>query len=391
MSAIVAQAQAATLGCPPATCGTFRDAFDFIFHERESVSGGVCIGGPGELRDLAATHLLVSLVAMAIAIAVLAVPLGLWLGHIGQGEFLAVSVSNVGRAVPSLALLAFFVAFVGIGLRERRDRADAAGDPADPDQHLRRRPPGRPRDASTPPAASGMTEVPDHAPGRAAARHPHDLRRHPHVRGGGRRHRDDRAAGNVDSLGNPIIEPADLRAAGQLGAAIVVALITLAVDAGLGLVQRRGHAARASSAPRPRRTSKRFSAIPAQEDGDPMSRPIRALLALLAVLVLALRRRRVRRRRRGAPARGGGSADPAATTDEARRSRRTPANAGKTITVGSKNFAEQYILGEIYAQALEAAGLQRQEAARPRLRADRLQGAQGRRQSTPTPSTRARR
>lgn len=31
-------------------------------------------------------------------------------------------------------------------------------------------------------------------------------------------------------------------------------------------------------------------------------------------------------------------------------------NAGKTITVGSKNFTEQYILGEIYAQALEAAG-----------------------------------
>jgi glycine betaine/choline ABC-type transport system substrate-binding protein len=33
-----------------------------------------------------------------------------------------------------------------------------------------------------------------------------------------------------------------------------------------------------------------------------------------------------------------------------------PANEGKTFTVGSKNFAEQYILGEIYAQALEAAG-----------------------------------
>jgi glycine betaine/choline ABC-type transport system substrate-binding protein len=33
-----------------------------------------------------------------------------------------------------------------------------------------------------------------------------------------------------------------------------------------------------------------------------------------------------------------------------------PANASTTVTVGSKNFAEQYILGEIYAQALEAAG-----------------------------------
>ncbi|MDP8967989.1 MAG: hypothetical protein M3N04_05260 [Actinomycetota bacterium] len=36
---------------------------------------------------------------------------------------------------------------------------------------------------------------------------------------------------------------------------------------------------------------------------------------------------------------------------------RDPANANKgTITVGSKNFTEQYILGEIYAQTLEAQG-----------------------------------
>ncbi len=33
-----------------------------------------------------------------------------------------------------------------------------------------------------------------------------------------------------------------------------------------------------------------------------------------------------------------------------------PANGSKSITVGSKNFDEQFILGEIYAQALEAAG-----------------------------------
>jgi glycine betaine/choline ABC-type transport system substrate-binding protein len=33
-----------------------------------------------------------------------------------------------------------------------------------------------------------------------------------------------------------------------------------------------------------------------------------------------------------------------------------PANGNVTITVGSKNFTEEYILGEIYAQGLEAAG-----------------------------------
>ena len=33
-----------------------------------------------------------------------------------------------------------------------------------------------------------------------------------------------------------------------------------------------------------------------------------------------------------------------------------PDNSGVEITVGSKNFTEQIVLGEIYAQALEAAG-----------------------------------
>jgi osmoprotectant transport system permease protein len=43
---------------------------------------------------------------------------------------------------------------------------------------------------------------------------------------------------NVQSLGTPILEPQTYGDAGQLGAAIVVALITLATDAGLGGVQR---------------------------------------------------------------------------------------------------------------------------------------------------------
>src|SRR4051812_40420295 len=36
--------------------------------------------------------------------------------------------------------------------------------------------------------------------------------------------------------------------------------------------------------------------------------------------------------------------------------KRDPANAGTTIVVGSKNFTEQKVLGEVYAQALKAAG-----------------------------------
>src|SRR3712207_5961959 len=44
--------------------------------------------------------------------------------------------------------------------------------------------------------------------------------------------------GNVDSLGNPIIQPQNYGLAGQIGAAIVIAVITLLLDFGLGLVQR---------------------------------------------------------------------------------------------------------------------------------------------------------
>jgi len=51
---------------------------------------------------------------------------------------------------------------------------------------------------------------------------------------------------------------------------------------------------------------------------------------------------------------GGGSAAEAPPTTELKSD---PANASKgTITVGSKNFTEQYILGELYGQTLEALG-----------------------------------
>jgi osmoprotectant transport system permease protein len=43
---------------------------------------------------------------------------------------------------------------------------------------------------------------------------------------------------NVQSLGTPILEPQTYGEAGQLAAALLVALITLGVDAGLSLVQR---------------------------------------------------------------------------------------------------------------------------------------------------------
>ncbi|MEV5980830.1 ABC transporter permease [Streptomyces sp. NPDC052114] len=51
-----------------------------------------------------AEHLYFSGVCLAVA-CVIALPLALYLGHIGKGGALAVNISNVGRAVPTLALL----------------------------------------------------------------------------------------------------------------------------------------------------------------------------------------------------------------------------------------------------------------------------------------------
>jgi osmoprotectant transport system permease protein len=49
-------------------------------------------------------HLEISMVAVGMASA-LAIPAGLFVGHIRRGEFVAVSVANLGRAVPSFAIL----------------------------------------------------------------------------------------------------------------------------------------------------------------------------------------------------------------------------------------------------------------------------------------------
>jgi osmoprotectant transport system permease protein len=97
-----------------AVLGEFGDAIQFIFDERESPAGGARVGGLSEMWELMWEHLQLSVAAMAIACLV-SMPIGLWLGHIGKGGFVAINASNVGRAVPVLALIAFFVAFLGVG------------------------------------------------------------------------------------------------------------------------------------------------------------------------------------------------------------------------------------------------------------------------------------
>ena len=89
-----------------------------------------------------------------------------------------------------------------------------------------------------------------------------------------------------------------------------------------------------------------------------MKTSIRTLLALFAVLALALGAAACGDDDEGSSGGGGGGGDNASTQSESEGKliQRDEANASKSFTVGSKNFAEQYILGEIYAQSLEAAG-----------------------------------
>jgi osmoprotectant transport system permease protein len=59
-------------------------------------------------------HLELSGAAIGVAM-VIAIPLGVVLGHLHRGSFLAINVSNVGRALPSLAVISIGLGVLGIG------------------------------------------------------------------------------------------------------------------------------------------------------------------------------------------------------------------------------------------------------------------------------------
>ena len=73
--------------------------------------------GPQGVPHLTWEHLYISGLAVGIA-AVVAMPLALWLGHTGRGGGFTVVVTNVSRAIPTLALLTVFSATaIGFGNR----------------------------------------------------------------------------------------------------------------------------------------------------------------------------------------------------------------------------------------------------------------------------------
>jgi len=94
--------------------GSFANAFDFITSPQPSAFAGGEVGGPEQVLSKLAEHVKVSAVALTASL-VVALPLGIYLGHRGKGEGAAIAVGNAGRAIPELALIAFLVAFIGVG------------------------------------------------------------------------------------------------------------------------------------------------------------------------------------------------------------------------------------------------------------------------------------
>ena len=61
--------------------------------------------GNGGIGARMLEQLLLTGTALALAL-LIGLPLALWLGHLGRGGFLAINISNIGRAIPTFALLA---------------------------------------------------------------------------------------------------------------------------------------------------------------------------------------------------------------------------------------------------------------------------------------------
>jgi osmoprotectant transport system permease protein len=80
----------------------FVNSFDFMVDQRDL------------LLEKTWDHVLLSGAALAVSICV-AVPLGVVLGHLHRGSFIAVNVANVGRALPTLVVIAVGFTFLGLG------------------------------------------------------------------------------------------------------------------------------------------------------------------------------------------------------------------------------------------------------------------------------------
>lgn len=73
--------------------------------------------GPGGVPARVLEHLGYSALALVIAV-LIAVPVGVWIGHTGKGRRVVVGLSSALRALPTLGLLTFLAIVLQIGLRQ---------------------------------------------------------------------------------------------------------------------------------------------------------------------------------------------------------------------------------------------------------------------------------
>ena len=207
-----------------ADLGVFPDAVEFVVDERALI------------LEKTWEHVVLSATSLAMAIAV-ALPVGAWLGHLHRGSFVAVNVANLGRALPSLAVIAIGFVFLGVGFRSVAlalvvlavppilTNAYVAVDEVEPDAVDAARGMGMSRwqvvrrielPLALPLVFAGI---------RTAAVFVVATATIAAVAGGG-------------GLGDIIVNQASYGLEGVVGAAICVSLLALAADVALGLVQR---------------------------------------------------------------------------------------------------------------------------------------------------------
>jgi osmoprotectant transport system permease protein len=215
----------------------FGGAIEFLFKPQPSqLDPNTEVGGVSEMLDLTLKHIVLSVSSLALGIAV-ALPLGLYLGHHGKGEFAAINISNVGRAVPTLVLLTVFIAYVGVGFvpimislallalppvltntwvavrQVERDSVDAARGMGMTHGEIIRK---VELPLSLPTIFAGIRVAAVNVVATATIA----------------------PLGSVDSLGTPIISGNVYGADGRLGAAIAVSVLTLLVSALLARLQK---------------------------------------------------------------------------------------------------------------------------------------------------------
>ena len=215
--------------------GQLGDAIEFIFNKTEG-PGGAQVGGD-QLLPLLREHLLITFAAVGIATAI-ALPIGTWLGHSKRGSFIVISITNAGRAVPSLGVVFLFFAILGAGFFNITLALILL---AIPPILLNAYTGMRAVDPEAVDAANGMGFT-----GAQVLRKVELPLALPLIFGGIKTSTVNVLAtatlgpeAGVVTLGDPIINPSSYGEAGRLGAAILVAALAIVAEVGLSAVQRR--------------------------------------------------------------------------------------------------------------------------------------------------------